>query len=179
MIRSSENDLLTIAIDGPSASGKSRLGLILSQRLSGNLFSMDDFFLPGRLEKELSISKGEGNIDFKRFKKDVLSKLADKEGIKLRPFDCKAQKYLTEKSYEYSRVSIIEGAYCLSPLLEYPYQLKIFLDIDPDEQEKRIKERNGQEGWKIFKELWIPMENSYFEKYSIRDKADLIIGLKK
>ena len=73
------------------------------------------------------------------------------------------------------RVTIIEGAYCLHPLLSSYYDLKIFCRIDPMLQETRILARNGADALKMFQERWIPLENRYFHALNIQEQCDLVI----
>ena len=45
------------------------------------------------------------------------------------------------------------------------YDIKVFLDISPDLQKKRLLARNGEEAYKKFESKWIPMELNYFHYY--------------
>ena len=40
--------------------------------------------------------------------------------------------------------------------------MRLLMDITPEEQRARILQRNGEEGWQRFSELWIPLEERYF-----------------
>jgi hypothetical protein len=51
----------------------------------------------------------------------------------------------------------------------------LFLSVPESVQSERIIARNGIEGLKRFHDLWIPLENKYFESYSILQSADLVI----
>lgn len=48
--------------------------------------------------------------------------------------------------------------------LEIPKEM-IFMEIPKEVQEERIKQRNGQTFWEIYRDKWIPMEEAYFNKY--------------
>ena len=71
---------------------------------------------------------------------------------------------------------IIEGAYCLRPELRDLYDYKIFMDITPDKQARRIKKRNGEDIYKIFAEKWIPLEERYINMLGVKSCCDLIIN---
>ena len=43
----------------------------------------------------------------------------------------------------YRQLNIIEGSYSLHPYFKDPYDLHIFMDIDPDSQMENIIKRNG------------------------------------
>lgn len=74
-----------------------------------------------------------------------------------------------------SRWRIVEGAYSLHPEFGKYADLKIFYDISPDEQMRRIYERNGAKNARIFQTRWIPLEEKYIENFNIRKKADLVL----
>jgi len=75
-----------------------------------------------------------------------------------------------------SRWRIVEGAYSLHPEFGDYADLKVFFDISPAEQMKRIRKRNGEQKAQIFAERWIPMEEKYLRTFNIKAKADIVIG---
>lgn len=58
------------------------------------------------------------------------------------------------------------------------YDLKIFLDVDSDEQLDRIEKRNGKNQLSEFINKWIPLEEKYFEEFGIKEKCDLCFKLR-
>ena len=52
------------------------------------------------------------------------------------------------------------------------YDLRVFLTVDPELQLARIKDRNGEEGLKNFRERWIPLEEKYFAAYDVQRRCD-------
>ena len=71
-------------------------------------------------------------------------------------------------------VTIIEGSYSCHPVLWDFYDLRIFLNINAEEQLQRIKRRNGIEAAQVFSNKWIPMEEKYFSEYNIQKRCDLV-----
>ena len=53
--------------------------------------------------------------------------------------------------------------------------LRVFSDVVPEEQKRRILSRDGAAAWEQFRTRWIPMEERYFEAFSIREKADIVL----
>ena len=47
--------------------------------------------------------------------------------------------------------------------------------VNPDEQMKRIQQRSGDVKAMRFKNLWIPMEEKYFEAFDIEAQCDFVI----
>ena len=70
-----------------------------------------------------------------------------------------------------SAVTIIEGAYALHPKFGEYYDYAIFMMISNNQQIARIKQRNGNEMVKIFKDCWIKLENEYFDKFDIKSRC--------
>lgn len=64
----------------------------------------------------------------------------------------------------------------MNPHLHTCYDLCVFVDISPEEQARRIIERNGPELSKRFQELWIPLENRYFDAYHIKEHCNIILS---
>ena len=75
------------------------------------------------------------------------------------------------------KLMVVEGSYCCHPKLWGLYDLHIFLTILPQEQLMRIKARNGEEGSKIFKSKWIPLEELYFKAFSIEERCELCFDM--
>ncbi|MBQ8633090.1 MAG: AAA family ATPase [Lachnospiraceae bacterium] len=167
-----------IAVDGMCGSGKTTLGNYLAKELNASLFHMDDFFLQPHQRIEARLSEPGGNVDYERFKAEVLDHVTDTAGVTYRPFSCHEWK-LADKpiTVPYNNIVIVEGSYSHHPYFEDIYNIKIFLEISPEEQKKRIIARDGEAIWPMFEQKWIPMENRYFEEFGIKTKSDYIIRI--
>jgi len=51
--------------------------------------------------------------------------------------------------------------------------MSLFLTVLPDVQKERIIKRNGEDGFKVFEQKWIPAEEKYFKALSIKEKCTL------
>jgi uridine kinase len=80
-----------------------------------------------------------------------------------------------EKRISESEWRIVEGSYSHHPKFGDYADLRVFCSVPEDEQMRRILARNGEKMAEMFREKWIPMEESYFKAYGIREKADLLI----
>lgn len=163
-----------VAIDGNSGSGKSTLAAQLAAASGATLFHMDDFFLPPQLRTEARLDTPGGNIDSERFVKEIIKGLEKGKTFSYRAFSCKNSSYI-EKTAPHSTVNIFEGVYSMHPDWQAELNLKVFLQIPPEVQQVRILHRSGPEQLKKFTELWIPLENRYFEFYGIRESCDYIV----
>ena len=169
-----ENRPVLVAIDGPCAAGKTTLGTKLQEKFDCNLFHMDDFFLRPEQRTEARFQEPGGNVDYERFREEVLEPLKRGEAFSYRPFDCKTFTLAQPVAVSPKKLNIIEGSYSHHPYFENPYDLKVFLRVDPELQRQRILMRPAFLHQRFF-EQWIPMENGYFEAFSVREQADLII----
>lgn len=171
-----------IAIDGRCGAGKTTLSVALRNAIERRvpkpvvtLIHMDDFYLRIEQRTEARFKLPGGNIDHERFKDEVLQALIKNEAFSYHPFDCAFMEPGEPIAVYPSHVAIIEGSYSLHPELREEYDLKVFLDIDPDEQKTRILERNGEEKLKQFIERWIPFEELYFSNCGVCECADIVL----
>ena len=162
-----------VAIDGRSAAGKTTLAALLRESNGCNVIHMDSFFLRPEQRTAQRLEEPGGNVDRERFEEEVLVPLLRGEPFSYRPFDCKKQEMAPAIQVTPHPVTVIEGAYCCHPLLAPVYDLTVFLSIGEAEQSRRILERNGESGLVAFGQKWIPLEESYFAAFGIRERCDL------
>lgn len=165
---------VNVAIDGSSSAGKTSLASLISNVYDCNVFHMDDFFLTPELKTEERLKEVGGNVDYARFKQEVIDGLNSGCKFQYRIYDCKQMDFAKAISVTPKKLNIIEGAYSMHPALINNYALKIFLHIDEKEQSSRILKRNGAAMLKRFLSEWIPLENRYFEEFKIQKQSDLI-----
>lgn len=177
----SDNGCIVVAIDGMSASGKSTLGCYLKELFECNLFHMDDFFLQDNQRTEERLAEVGGNVDYERFREEVLQPLSEKDMVVYRPFRCNIRAIEGETKIAFKRLNIIEGSYSQHPYFENVYDNKqmyvyrIFTEIPEELQMERIRNRNGEVMLKRFIAEWIPKENAYFEKFQIKQNSDMVL----
>lgn len=169
-----------IAIDGRCASGKTTLAAALAKRYKGTIFHMDDYYLQPYQRTEERYREPGGNVDRERFLEEVLKPLkAGEKEIHYKPFDCTELRIGEGEVLEPETFCIVEGSYSLHPELREYYDYTCFMDIDEKLQFKRLMKRNGLEGVERFMKQWIPLEEEYFNKLSIRECADKLIYVKE
>lgn len=171
-----KEDEVLISIEGGAGSGKSTLAAALERRYGANVYHMDDFFLPPALRTEERLAQPGGNIHYERFLEEVIEGIMADDVFTYGVFDCKKGCIAHQKEVLYAPLNIMEGVYSAHPFYAEIYDLRVFLDIDPETQKKRITERNGDRA-EMFFEKWIPMENRYFEAFRVRENSDIILRL--
>lgn len=170
-------DRVNVAIDGNCGAGKTTLASLIGNIYDCNIFHMDDFFLTPELKTEERLKEVGGNVDYVRFKQEVIGGLNSGCEFQYRKYDCKNMTFTQPISVTPKKLNIIEGSYSMHPTLINNYDLKVFLHIDEEGQISRILKRNGAAMLKRFINEWIPMENRYFEGLNIKDKSDLVFEI--
>jgi uridine kinase len=168
-----EKEYVVIAIDGCAASGKTTLAKKLSNMFNASVIHMDDFFLPFEKRTEERLNTPGGNIDYERFKEEVVNNLDN--DFTYQAFNCSIMKVDKEVFVKKTNLLVIEGSYSLHPYFGKYYDLSIFLDIDKDEQINRIRNRDGEFMLKKFVDKWIKYETNYHEFYHIKSIVDIYI----
>ena len=74
-----------------------------------------------------------------------------------------------------ARLTIVEGAYACHPALWDSYDLRVFLTVDAAEQLRRIEARSGPEKLRMFRDRWIPLEESYFTAFDLPARCDMAL----
>lgn len=168
-------DKLIIAIDGRCASGKSTLSDILKKVFNADVIPMDDFFLPPKMRTHERLAEAGGNVDYERFKLEVLTPYFLGKPVTYSPFSCQLNQLTDAISFGGKSLTIIDGSYSTHQYFGDIYDLKLFLTADYQTQCKRILNRNGEEMLKNFKTRWIPMEENYFTAQNTMENADIVI----
>ncbi len=118
-----------------------------------------------------------GNVHYERFAQEVIPHVRLPEPFCYRVFDCGVMDYHGERQLGNAPIRIVEGSYSFHPALGNYADILVFSTVSPDEQIRRIQERNGDRMLEMFKNRWIPMEEAYFAHYRVMDRADVVIGL--
>ena len=162
---------IVIGIDGKCGSGKSTIAELLREVYQCDVIHMDDFFLPPDLRTEERRNEIGGNVHYERFAEEVMSKIKSHEPFEYRVFDCSIMDYNGTKVVHPKDLIIVEGSYSS----RFRFDLNIFIDVSDEIQKQRIVARDGEFMWDKFENIWIPMENAYFDEFNIREKSDKII----
>ena len=168
-----------ISIDGRCGSGKTTLARTLQEEMDCDVIHMDDFFL--RKEQrtpERYATPGE-NVDHERFLEEVLIPLHEGKTVSFHPYDPTVMDLSkTVRTAGEKPIIVIEGSYSQRDDLRAYYDLTVFLTIEKEAQLERIEKRDPEK-LTAFIEKWIPLEEMYFEKYDVENRADLVLYAEK
>ena len=164
---------IVIAIDGSCTAGKSTLAGQLENTWDCNVFHMDDFFLRPEQRTGARLAEPGGNVDYERFRAEVLEPLTAGKPVEYRPYDCSCGSLKPPVRVEPKAINIVEGTYSQHPYFADAYDLRIFLDVAPQVRKKRILARPAFLH-RRFMEEWIPMEQAYFRAFDIAGKSHIV-----
>lgn len=167
-------ETVLISIDGQCGSGKSTLAAVLQDVFGGNLYHMDDFYLPFPQRQPGWRQLPAGNMDLARFHSEVLEPIRSGQTVSYRPWDCSSGDYAPARKILPAQLHIIEGSYSQHPTLCGTYTLKVFLTCSTEERLRRLKLREGDISG--FLSTWIPLENLYHETYGIPSPSTITIN---
>ena len=118
-------------------------------------------------------------MDYERVRKEVLIPLSQRQAFAYQPFDCKSMELTGEIKIEPDILGHYRRFLQLPPCFYgIFYDLRVFLDIDSEEQIRRIRRRNGTEAVSVFRDRWIPLEEWYFSVYSIQERCSMVFNNK-
>lgn len=165
-------------IDGKCGAGKSTLAALLADLFDARVIHMDDFFLPPEKRTPERLAEPGGNVDYERFHNEVMEHLDD-DSLTYGLFDCSKMAVTSQVSLTKTPLTIIEGSYSCHPYFDdagtHIEKYRVFVECEPDEQKRRILERNGQAMLERFVSRWIPMEDAYAAAFDLRANTDFII----
>ena len=168
---------LRVAIDGPCASGKSTLGKALADIYRCPLIHMDDFFLRPEQRTPQRLEQPGGNVDYERFAAQVLAPLVAGEEFSYRPWSCHRQAFDAPICVPAAPLAVVEGCYSLHETLRDAYPLRIWAYADWNSRTARLLAREGAAGLARFEQLWIPLEERYFDAMQVASCCHLSLDL--
>ena len=165
---------IIVAIEGNCTAGKTTLADALKKEYGCNVIRMDDFFLRPEQRTRQRYAQPGGNIDYERFREEVLQPLTKGAAFSYRPFSCSTFTLADPVELTPGKLTVVEGTYSLHPYFGDVYDLKVFLSVTPEVQTRRILERPPFLHRRFFEE-WIPMERQYFDCFRVADQCDLLL----
>lgn len=168
------NKKCIIAIDGNACGGKTTLGEYLKEKYDATLIHIDDFYKSRNKNVTIDLNSKEGNINYPRFKNEIIDKLND-ENLIYTKFNCSKQELENPEVLKLKPLIIIEGTYSLNPRLHRYFDASIFVEISDELQKNRLKKRNPN-SYDSFINTWVKLERNYFKEFDILLNSDFVIN---
>lgn len=163
-----------VGIDGMSASGKTRLAALLAAVYGCGVVHADHFFLRPQQRSAQRLAQPGGNIDWERLA-PVARLAAGEEPFAYTPYNCATEQLGEEIALPGGRLTVLEGAYTLHPLVGAPCDVRLYLGHSAQAQRARVAARETPEQATRFFAEWIPMENRYNAEFAVRQGCDAAI----
>ena len=160
---------ILLTIDGPCCSGKTSLAEKLSSITGCAVIHTDDFVVPHGQKTEERLSVPGGNCDWERLCAEVIRPW--KEGIQteFRRYDCRNDRLLPPEMLPGGSFLILEGSYSNLPAIRQYADIRVFMTTPLEIRNERLQKRESPQSEKVFRDLWIPLENAYFDAYGLPD----------
>ncbi|EJV65142.1 MULTISPECIES: uridine kinase family protein [Bacillus] len=177
-VKSVEQSLLIIGIDGCGGAGKSTLANKIKSKFSTvTIVHMDDFYLPSsQIINEHPMNKSIGaDFDWKRLLQEVLDPISNGiEGCYKR-YDWETDSLAETHTVPAIGIVIIEGVYAARQELAEMYDLKIWVNCPRETRIKRGIARDGETARDMWENNWMVAEDMYVESHKPHEFADFII----
>ncbi len=170
-----EQGSVSIAIEGPCGAGKSTLAEELAGEFDARVFHVDDYFLRPEQRTPERLAEAGGNFDRERFLVEVAEPVKQMRDALCRRYSCSSGTLSEEYLVPFTPVTVVEGSYCMHAELGEYFDIGVFVNIHPEEQSRRIMQRNGPAMHRRFMEEWIPMENSYFKAMNVPERCMFLL----
>lgn len=164
-----------ICIDGPCGSGKTTLARQLAFITDAACVPMDDFYTPHPQKTPERMALPGGNADVERLLAELLIPWRETGHAAYRPYLCAEDRFGDPVDVPQRPLTILEGSYSLLPAIAALADVRVFLTVDEQEQLRRLLVREGAEGLKRFRRMWIPLEKAYHTAFSLPNEHCLII----
>ena len=161
--------------NGPTQGKPRHMGALLAAVYGGNLYHMDDFFLPPELRTPERLAQPGENVHHERFLREALEPFAAGQPVRFCPFDCSAGVPGSAVEIPAASFAVVEGSYSLHPSLRGHYTASVFVTCAQAVQRARLTARGGADSWAVFEARWIPLEETYFKAHAVQALADLTL----
>jgi uridine kinase len=174
-------EIVLVAIDGHSASGKSTLAGEVAGRVGAAVIDGDDFYAGGsgsQWDAMSSAEKADHCIEWRR-QRPVLETLARGETASWHAYDWVADDGQSMRGPTVcppAPVIILEGVYSARPELGDLFDLRVLYDAPAAVRHRRWVEREGKDYFDDWARRWSEAEEWYFTRIMTPDRFDLILS---
>lgn len=153
-----------IALDGLGASGKSTLAHHLSTLLPAEIVQIDDFY-----------DAATSTFDYGRLKLQVIDPLTNDQPAKYQQYDWSTDSLTTWQDVYVGGTIIIEGVGAIKDELGKYWDYAIYVDCPRETRLLRGLARDGESLRNKWENVWMPLEDDYYDSERPDLKANIIL----
>ena len=166
---------LFVTLDGPCATGKTTLARQLAEACQGQVIHTDDFVIPHARKTPEQLAIPGGNCDVDRLVREVVLPYTQGRPVRYRRYDFRADRLLPAEPLAETGLLILEGSYCNLPPIRERAGLRLFLTASRETRVARLRKRESPASLQRFFDLWIPLEDAYFDAFHLPDEGCLLL----
>ena len=164
-----------VTLDGGCASGKTTLAEKLADVFDAPVLHTDHFVVPHAFKTAGRLAIPGGNCDHERLVSEALAPWKSGLTAHYRKYDWNKDGLLNPETLGNDGVVILEGSYCNLPDIRELADVRLFMGTSLKVRMERLARRESPKSLKRFYEMWIPLEDAYFEAYRLPDDGCIII----
>jgi uridine kinase len=155
-----------VGIDGPGGAGKSTLAVRIARAVPATVVvGVDDFWGPRIAE-----------WDWPRFIAQVRDPLLAGRVARYQRWDWDRDEGAEWHEVAPGRLVVVEGVSATRDEARMPWQLRIWVDTDPDIRRVRAMERDGAARLAQWADVWTASEQAYLAAQHPQRRADLVVS---
>ncbi len=174
--RQADAQRVLVTLDGPCATGKTTLAARLAEVFRAGVLHTDDFVIPHAQKTPERLAIPGGNCDAERLAQEAVAPWKRGGSARFRRYDWTLRALLPAEVLPPCDTLILEGSYCNLPALRAYADVRLFLTAPWPLREARLRRRESPASFRRFLDLWIPLEDAYFDAYRLPDEGCVVIG---
>ena len=166
-----------VAIDGFGGAGKSELAQALNDQIDeAAVVEVDDFWHPSttRPQRDRVVVDPGCDYDWRRLLDQVITPLREDRPAWYQRYDWGEDELLDWVEVTPGGTVIVEGVFSTRPELRSAYDCTVWVDCPIELCLKRGYERDGENGFDLWENEWIPAYRRYVELHDPRSHIDYV-----
>lgn len=165
---------VVVAVDGPSAAGKSTFAeeLLASTPGDAQVVHVDDFYRPMDPQRRARLSveqAAELLFDVDRLVEQVLAPLAAGHPARFQVYDWAQDRLTSWAEVAPGGLLVVEGVHAADRRCRALVDVIVFIDADPRVRWERMLQRGHNEPDQLRR--WTAAEEEYFQRHQVREAA--------
>lgn len=170
-------DRMIVAVDGPSASGKSTFASAMADAAGpATVLHLDDFYRPMPVAARAELTPAEGAqqlFDVDRLSTQALAPLRAGRSARFQVYDWATNRLGEWREAPAARLVIVEGVHAADKRCRTFLDVIVFVKTPPQVRWERMLARGQNSAEQIRR--WLAAEDRYFTEHGVLEAADWVI----